>query len=340
MGERTQNSDRSILRRLMGVQVVGTGSYVPDPVVTNEQLCGSLGFDAEWIYQRTGIRERRHAPPEVATSDLAIIAAERCFEKAGIRREDVDLLVLGTFTPDMPFPATACAVQEKLGLRCPAMDVQAACAGFMYAMITGMQFVAAGTSELALIIGADCNTRVLNPKDQRTYPLFGDGAGAVLLAKGSPEQGLIAYTLGSDGAGADLLSRPMGGARMMPTPAAIEQGLHYMQMDGRAVFRWACRVLNESIEEVVKFAGMTVNDIDLLIAHQANVRIIRAATDTLGIDRKKVYLNLDRYGNTSAGSVPLALDEAIGEGLVHRGSNLLLSGFGAGLLWGTALMRW
>lgn len=340
MTDKPIHPDFAVLRRLMGVQIVGTGSYVPDIVVSNEEMSASLGFDADWIYQRTGIKQRRHAPPEMATSDLAVEAAKRCLEAAEVRPGDVDLVVLGTFTPDMPFPATACEIQHRLGIQAPAMDLQAACAGFMYALVVGMQFVATGCSRRALVIGADTNSRILNPRDQRTYPLFGDGAGAVLVAPGSPEQGLLSYTLGSDGSGGDLLNRPMGGSRIPPTCAGIERDLQYMQMDGRAVFKWACRVLNETILAVVQDAGLTIDDIHLVVAHQANIRIIRAATDVLGISRDKVFINLDRYGNTSAGSVPLALDEACSEGRVRRGDQIILSGFGAGLLWGTALMRW
>src|SRR5258707_549288 len=213
------------IRSLTGVQIVGVGSYVPEQVVRNEDLA-ALGCDPEWILRRTGIRERRHAPPEMATSDLAVKAAERCIARSGVAKSEIDLIVLGTFTPDMPMPSTACLVQHKLGLCAPAMDVQAACAGFFYALATAMQFVATGTSRLALAIGADCNSRVVDPQDVKTYPLFGDGAGAVLLAPGSPAQGLVAYALGADGSGFDLLNCPMGGSRM---PASAERLAGRMQ---------------------------------------------------------------------------------------------------------------
>lgn len=331
---------RAPLRSLTGVQIAATGSYVPEPVVTNEDLHSRFGFDPSWIFQRTGIRERRHAPPEMATSDLALRAARQCLERAGVKPDDIDLVLVGTFTPDMSFPATACIVQDQLGIRAPAVDMQAACAGFMYALVTGAQFVATGCSKLALIIGADCNSRILNPKDQRTYPLFGDGAGAVLLAAGSKEQGLVSYVLGSDGSGGDLLCRRMGGSRLPFCSEGLETGGQYLQMDGQAVFKWAVRLLDESITAVLNKAHLTPGDINLVVLHQANVRIVYAATDVLGIDRKKVFLNLDRYGNTSAGSVPLALDEAYQQGRIRRGDNILLSGFGAGLAWGTAVLRW
>lgn len=328
------------LRRLTGVQIVATGSYVPDPVVTNEDLQKRLGFDAGWVVQRTGIRERREAPPEMATSDLAVRAARNALERAGVTPADVDLLLLGTFTPDMPFPATACLVQDQLGIRAPAVDLQAACAGFMYALITAAQFVSTGCSQLALVIGADCNSRILNPKDQRTYPLFGDGAGAVLLTRGEADQGLVSYTLGADGSGGPLLCRPMSGSRQPIEARLLDEGLQYLQMDGQSVFRWAVRLLDESITDVLAAADMKPADIDLAVLHQANLRIIYAATDVLGISRNRVMVDLDRYGNTSAGSIPLALDHAIDQGRIRRGDRLLLSGFGAGLAWGTAVWRW
>jgi 3-oxoacyl-[acyl-carrier-protein] synthase-3 len=331
---------RAPLRSLTGIQIVATGSYVPECVVTNEELHARFGFDPSWIVQRTGIRERRHAPPEMATSDLAVRAARQCLERAGANPSEVDLVLVGTFTPDMSFPATACLVQDQLGIRAPAVDLQAACAGFMYALVIGAQFVATGCSKLALIIGADCNSRILNPKDQRTYPLFGDGAGAVLLAAGSAEQGLVSYVLGSDGSGGDLLCRRMGGSRTPFTQAGLDNDGQYLHMDGQAVFKWAVRLLDESITAVLEQAKLAPSDIDLVVLHQANVRIVYAATDVLGIDRKKVFLNLDRYGNTSAGSVPLALDEAYQQGRIRRGDRILISGFGAGLTWGTAVLRW
>ncbi len=330
---------QSRLGKLMGVQVVGIGSSVPDNLIRNEDLA-SLGYDANWIVQRTGILERRHAPPEMATSDLAAEAAQRCIEHAGVDPADVDLVLVGTFTPDMPLPSTACLVQDRLGLRAPAMDLHAACAGFIYAMLTGMQFVATGCSRLVLAIGADCNSRVVNPADKKTFPLFGDAAGAVLLSAGSSQQGLVSYAVGSDGAGADLLCRPMGGPRMPFSADGIADGSHFLHMEGRTIFKWAIRMLGETISEVLADAGVTLDDVDLIIFHQANMRIIASTTKALGIDPQKVFNNLDRYGNTSSASIPLAMDEAYREGRIQRGNLILFSGFGAGLAWGTVLMRW
>lgn len=324
----------------MGVRVVGTGKYVPDSVLSNEHLHARLGFDSDWIVKRTGILERRHALPHQATSDLSIEAANDCFAKTGLGPKDCDLLVLGTFTPDMSFPSTACIVQNRLGMVGPAIEVEAACAGFMYALITAATYILSGASDRALVIGADTNSRILDPDDIKTYPLFGDGAGAVILERGRPDQGILAYSMGADGAGGPLLQREACGSRNPPTAELIAARKHFMYMDGRAVFKWAVAILHDTIQDVLTAAKLKVEDIDLYVAHQANIRIINAAIDTLHIPRTKVFNNLEKYGNTSAGSIPIALDEAIGEGRLKPGQLAVLSGFGAGLAWGTAVMKW
>ncbi len=328
------------VRRLTGVRMLGSGRYLPERIVTNQELEQTHGFDPEWILHRTGIRERRFAAPHQATSDLCVQAARQCMETCQVDPSEVDLLVCGTFTPDMCFPSTGCLVQDRLKLVCPAFDIQAACAGFAYALIIGAQFVAAGTSQMALIIGGDCNSRVINPHDLKSFPLFGDGAGAVLLAPGEPDQGLISYQLGSDGSGGDLLSRPACGSRIPPTPEVLEKHLQYLTMDGRAVFKWAVRTLTDSTAAILDHAQLTVDDLRWFVPHQANVRIIHSASDVLGIRREMVVKNLDVYGNTSAGSIPIALDELRCQGQIERGDRLLLSGFGAGLAWGTAIWQW
>lgn len=324
----------------MGVRVVGTGKYVPDMVVGNDHLHARLGFDSEWIVKRTGILERRHAAPNQATSDLCVEAAQDLFAKTGRTAKDCDLLVLGTFTPDMSFPSTACLVQDRLKMIGPAIEVEAACAGFMYALITAAAYVKAGQSERALVIGGDTNSRVLNPNDIRTYPLFGDGAGAVFVEPGRPDQGILAYSMGSEGWGGPLLQREACGSRRPVTSELIAEGKHFMYMDGHAVFKWAVNILCDTIRDVLDCARLTVGDVNLFVAHQANIRIINAAIDSLNIPRNKVYNNLERYGNTSAGSIPIALDEAAAEGRFREGDLLVLSGFGAGLTWGTAVVRW
>ena len=337
-------SERTLFTRrtssLLGVQIAGSGSYLPDCVVTNEQLDEQYGCDPNWIVQRTGILERRHAPPEMATSDMCVEAARRAIRNAGIDPQQVDLLVCGTFTPDYQCPSTACLVQDQLGLDCPAFDTAAACAGFMYSLVTAAQFVATGNAKYALALGGDLNSRIVNPADQRTFPLFGDGAGAVLLTRGTPHQGLVCYQLGSDGSGGPLLDRPAGGTKHPLSPEMVAAGAHFLRMDGRNVFKWAVRLLTDTIELVLEKSGMSVHDVSLFLLHQANIRIINAAAEQLGIPPEKLFNNLDKYGNTSAGSIPIVLDEAAQAGKIERGDTLLMCGFGAGLTWGTGLFRW
>ncbi len=325
---------------LLGVQIVGTGSYVPENIVSNAVLQERYGFDPAWIEQRTGILARRHAPPEQATSHLCIEAARRALRSARLSPRDVDLVVVGTFSPDYLCPTTANLVQEALHIDAPAMDVQAACSGFVYALATAAQFVATGNSQLALVIGGDCNSRIVNPRDQKIAPLFGDGAGAVLLARGDSHQGLICYQLGSDGGGGSLLDRPSGGTRQPMTAADLEAGSHFLRMDGKSVFKWAVRALTESTDLVLRQSGLGVEDLGLVVLHQANIRIINNAVEQLGIPAERVFNNLQHYGNTSGGSIPLALDEAVQQGRISRGDTLLMSGFGGGLTWGTCLFRW
>jgi 3-oxoacyl-[acyl-carrier-protein] synthase-3 len=330
---------RGRLATLTGVQVLATGSYAPAEVVRNEDLA-TLGYDADWILQRTGIRERRRAAENEAASDLAYEAAIACLERAEVAPQDVDLIVLATMSGDSPTPSTACRLQHRLGCVAPAFDVSAACAGFMYALVTGMQFVKTGSAQRALIVGSDVMSRVVNPIDKKTFPLFGDGAGAVLLGPGSEEQGMLAYMLGADGSGADLLHVPAGGSREPVTAESLATGRQFMHMDGRAVFKWAVRLIVDAIREVIAHAHLTTNDIDLVVLHQANRRIIDAAASDLHIDSDRVIVNLDRYGNTSAGSIPLVLDELAAQGRLQRGMRVLTCGFGAGLAWGAGVYQW
>ncbi len=339
MAHEPQLRNGSPIRQLLGVQVVATGSYVPEQVVTNEDLA-ALGYDADWILQRTGIRQRRHAPDGISTGDMALSAARACLQRAEVDPGDIDLLLLATYSPDHLLPATANFVQNELGLNCAAMDVTAACAGFLYALVTGAQYVANGCSALALVVGSDTNSRMMDPQDQKTYPLFGDGAGALLLRRGNEDQGLTAFTLGADGSGERLLYRPVGGSRAPATAECIASGRHFVQMDGRPVFKWAVRLLERTLTDVLRAASLELSDVDVWVLHQANLRIIDAAVQSLGIDRDRVVLHLDRYGNTSAGSVPLALDESCQSGRIRRGSRVVMCGFGAGLTWGTAVWRW
>ncbi len=325
--------------RLTGVQILATGSYAPPDVVHNEDLA-ELGYDADWIIQRTGIQSRCKAAADQATSDIAFAAAQDCLANGKIDSNEIDLILLATITPDQPTPSTACHVQRLLASNAPAMDIGAACAGFMYALVTGMQFIATGTYQRILVIGADLMSRTVNPTDKKTYPLFGDGAGAVILGPGSENQGFHSYTLGADGNGASLLQMPAGGTRCPATAEALDQNLQYLTMDGRSVFKWAIRTLSDSINLVLEHSQMSASDIDLTILHQANNRIIQAAAMDLGLKPDDVFVNLNRYGNTSAASIPLALSEANQAGRIASGDRILFSGFGAGLSWGSGVWQW
>ena len=326
---------------LLGVEVVATGSYVPETVVTNADLEQRYGFEPGWIEQRSGILTRRYAAPEQATSDLCVEAAKRAMRAAEVNASNIDLVVVATFTPDhQGCPSTACLVQDRLGIDAPAFDLQAACSGFVYALVTAAQYVATGNSNLALVVGGDVNSRIVNPWDQRTAPLFGDGAGAVLLTRGEPHQGLLCYQMGADGSGGPLLEVHSGGTRHPATAEDLAAGKQYLQMDGRSVFKWAVQALADTVELVLQKTGMSSDEVALYLIHQANIRIINYAMQQLGIPEHRVHNNLQKYGNTSAGSIPIALDEAYQAGRIRRGDTLLLSGFGAGLTWGTGLLRW
>lgn len=324
--------------RLMGAALRATGGYVPERIVTNDDL-EAQGFDGDWIRQRTGIVERRFVAAEMATSDMAAEAARRCLQQAGVSPHAVDLVVVSTSSPDYPMPSTAALVQDRLGLRAMAYDIQAACSGFVVALMAGMQHVLTGTGQAALVIAAECHSRIINPADDQTYPLFGDGAAAALVVPGGPEQGLLSFVVGSDGSGADLVVRAMGGARV-PHVEQPDDPRRYLVMDGRTVFKWAVRTVADTVGQALAAAGVALDDIRLVAFHQANLRILNAAIEKLGIDPAKVAINLDRYGNTGSASIPLVLDEAVRQGRIERGDLILLSGFGAGLSWATAVMRW
>lgn len=321
------------------VRVLGVGSYVPTSIVTNADL-HDLGCDSEWIIRRTGIRERRRASSDQATSDLAFEAAVRCMADADISSSQIDLILVATVTPDHAFPSSACNLQRRLGAVAPAMDLSAGCAGFVYGMITASQFIAAGNAKCALVVGADIMTRIANPADQKTFPLFGDGAGAILLTPDDDGGEILSYQMGSEGCGGESICLPAGGSRTELTPQAYAAGQQFLTMDGRTVFKWAVRVMDESAKQVLEHANVCADEVSLFIFHQANQRIIDAAVSSLKIPSEKVFVNLDRYGNTSGASIPLALDEAMVAGRIQRGDLILIAGFGAGLTWAAALMRW
>ena len=327
--------------QLAGVKISATGSYVPDEVVTNEDLA-ALGCDSEWIIRRTGIRARRRASEDQATSDLCYEAAVRCIKEAEISVDEIDLIIVATMTPDHPTPSTACHLQRRLGAVAPAMDVNAACAGFVYGLITGSQFIATGNNQCVLVVGADMMSRTVNPDDKKTYPLFGDAAGAVLLTPdtGKSGSGILSYQVGSEGCGGEMLCIPAVGTRQELTPDMHAQGKQFLAMDGRNVFKWAVRVFDESAKQVLQQADVDPSELTVVVLHQANQRIIDSAVSDLNVEREKVFVNLDQYGNTSSASIPLALDEVVRAGTIERGDLVLLCGFGAGLAWGTALLRW
>lgn len=331
-------SGRSLLGTLMGFEIAATGSYVPETIVANEDLA-ELGFDSDWIVQRTGIQARRRAAPDQAASDLAVRAAQDCLDRADVSAADVDLIIVATLSPDHATPSTACHLQRQLGCIAPAFDLNAACAGFMYGMVTAGQFIGTGASKCALVVGAEVMSRSINPTDAKTYPLFGDGAGAVLLKKSDDSKGLLSFTLGAEGCGGELLCIPGGGSRAPLTEESVAAGEHLLTMEGRSVFKWAVRVVVDSSRDCLSHAGLAVDDLDLMVLHQANVRIIDAAVSDFGIDRDKVFVNLQKYGNTSAASIPLAMDEAVREGKMKPGQKALISGFGGGLAWGTAVIQ-
>jgi 3-oxoacyl-[acyl-carrier-protein] synthase III len=332
IGSATQNGTR--------VSITGLGCHVPERVLTNRELAGMVDTNDEWIVERTGIRERRIAAPEEALSDLALPAAEQALDQAGVRAEEVDLLIVATVTPDMAFPSTGAILADRLGSKdAAAYDLSAGCTGFMYAIAQAHGMVAAGLARKALVVGGDVLSKIMDWTDRSTCVLFGDGAGAVVLER-VPEGGFLGFELGADGGGGADLLLPAGGSRLPASPETVGNGGHYVQMNGREVFKFATRVLVSSAEAVLDECDSTVGDVDVYVPHQANVRIIDHATKKLGIDPERVVINVDRYGNTSSGSIPLALADAQADGRLREGELVLMTGMGAGLTWGSALLEW
>jgi len=325
----------------ISVGIVGVGVHVPEKVLTNFDLEQMVDTSDTWIRTRTGIAERRVAAEGIATSDLAVEAAKAALDDAGITADEVDLILVTTSTPDMIFPSTACLVQSKLGIAgCAAFDLQAACTGFVYGFTVAAQFIETGMYKTVLLIGADAFTKYVNWQDRNTCVLFGDGAGAVVLRRVDDGYGLLSSYLAADGSGADLLKIPAGGSALPGNEYSIENNLHYVQMVGGEVFKFAVRILPEAGTKALEKAGLTVTDVDYLVPHQANIRIINAAADRLGINKEKIIVNLERYGNTSTASIPLALYDLYASGGLKRGDVLLFVGFGAGLTWGANVIRW
>ncbi|MDH5526033.1 MAG: ketoacyl-ACP synthase III [Nitrospirota bacterium] len=327
--------------------IAGTGSYVPERVLTNADLERMVDTSDEWITARTGIRERRIAADNQATSDLAIEAGRRAIEAAGITAQDVDLVLVATATPDMFFPATACLVQTALGAtNAAAFDLSAACSGFIYGLNVADAYIRSGSYKNVLLIGAETMSRVVDWEDRTTCVLFGDGAGAVLLQAGegdtgSGAPGLMRTDIHSDGAAWDYICVPGGGSRMPPSDALVDSRQQFLKMKGNETFKVAVRNMERAARTVLEDAGgIKAHDLALVVPHQANMRILNAVAERLELPAGKVYVNLDRYGNTSAASVPLAFDEAVRAGRLERGDLVLMLAFGSGLTWGAALLRW
>lgn len=332
------------MRQMNGLRSVGilaTGSYTPERVLSNFDLEKMVETTDEWIVSRTGIRERRISSADQASSDLAYEAAKKALEKAKISAEQLDMIIVATVTPDMMFPSTACLLQDKLGAsKAAALDVSAACTGFLYGITTAAQFISNGMYKYVLVVGVETLSKITNYKDRNTCVLFGDGAGAAVIGPVEDGYGFQAFELGADGSGGSLLCQPAGGSRIPASNESVEKDLHYLSMAGSEVFKFAVRVMNSATEAVLTKSGIEREEIDLLVPHQANKRIIDAAVQRFGLSEEKVAINLDRYGNMSSASIPVALDEAVTAGRVKKGDNVILVGFGGGLTWGATLLKW
>ena len=322
--------------------ITGTGIGVPDRILTNQELEKIVDTSDEWITTRTGIRERRVAGEGDSLSQYCVEASGHAFEAAGIGPEDVDLIILATVTPDMPIPATACTIQHELGCRrAAAFDMAAGCSGFIYAQSVAKQFVLSGRCRNILVIGAELLTKFVDWKDRATCVLFADGAGAVIMSEGQSPRGVLASAMYTNGGMRDFIYMPGGGALHPPNdPATLEQHLPFIRMKGNETFKMAVRSMDEVCREVLGQAGLTTDDVDWLVPHQANQRIISAVGTRLGIPAERCYVNIDRYGNTSAASIPIALDEAVREGSIKGGDIVLMTAFGAGLTWAASVVRW
>ncbi|WP_255654368.1 beta-ketoacyl-ACP synthase III [Cohnella sp. REN36] len=323
------------------VGILGTGKYAPERRLTNQDLERMVDTNDEWIVSRTGIRERRIAAEHEATSDLAYEASVRALAAAGITADQLDLIIVATITPDMFFPSTACILQDRLGAKkAAAFDLSAACSGFIYGLANASGFIALGTYKYALVIGADTLSRITDYTDRNTCVLFGDGAGAVVIGAVPEGRGFQSFELGADGSGGEHLRLPGGGSRVPSSERSVAERQHFMQMNGREVFKFAARIMGNAADEALRKAGVSKEEIDLLIPHQANIRIIQSSLERLNLPPEKCVINVDKYGNMSAASIPLALAEAVEEGRVKDGDRIVLVGFGGGLTWGASVLVW
>jgi len=321
--------------------IAGIGSYVPEKILTNHDLEKMVETTDDWITTRTGIKQRRIAAKDEFTSDLAAKAAQRAMKMADITADKIDLIIVATITPDMPFPATACIVQHKIGAkRAAAFDLEAACSGFIYALEIGQQFIMSRTYDTVLVIGAEKLSAITDWTDRNTCVLFGDGAGAAILQNRESAHGLLTAVMGADGEKADLLFMPGGGSKCPATKDSVDARMHYLRMEGKETFKNAVQAMQSAATEVLKRCEIDISRIKCIIPHQANRRIIDAVGERLGAKPEQLFVNLDKYGNTSAASVAIALDEAVHSGRISRGDLILLVVFGAGLTWGAAVIEW
>lgn len=327
--------------KLNGAGILGTGHCVPHNIVTNADMEKIVDTSDEWISTRTGIKQRHFAPEGVNTSDLCTEAARQALEQSGTAAEDLDLIIVCTLTPDMTIPSAACIVQANLGAKNAAVfDLYAACSGFAYGVITATQYIETGMYKRVLVIGAEILSRVLNFKDRNTCVLFGDGAGAAVLGPVPEGYGILGMDMGADGNGGKYLNIPASGTAILPTDEARKKGLTYVHMDGKEVYKFAVKVMGQTAEKALERAGIDKSEIDILVPHQANIRIIQSAAKRLDLPMEKVFVNIDKYANTSGASIPIALDEAHREGRIKRGDIVVLTGFGAGLTWAGMVMKW
>jgi 3-oxoacyl-[acyl-carrier-protein] synthase III len=335
------NCNRNESQGLLNVRVLGTGSYAPERILTNKDLEKIVDTTDEWIVTRTGMRERRIAAEGEATSDIGAAAARRAMASAGVEAEEIDLLIVPTITPDIPWPNTACLIQNKIGaVNAACIGLEAACTGFIYALETARNYLATGAARTALVVGAEKMSSILDWEDRNTCVLFGDGAGAVVLRGGGDEQGLIASAMGSDGSLCDLLMVPAGGSRLPTSAQTVADRMHFLKMNGREVYKYAVGNMTQSALDLLAKCAIDKQEIDWLIPHQANMRIIQAVSRRLDIPLEKFIVNIEKYGNTSGASIGLALDEAVADGRIKRGDKILCVAFGGGFTWGATLMVW
>lgn len=327
--------------RNISVGISGVGSYLPENRVTNDDLSKIVETSHEWIVERTGIHERRVLSEDMATSDTATIASKKALEDAKLKPEDIDLIIVATVTADYALPSTACIVQKNIGaMKAAAFDINAGCSGFVYGLTLGESFIKSGVYEKVLVIGAETLSRIVDWQDRNTCVLFGDGAGACILEKCEDGFGILSSELGSDGTNGEVLIQPAGGSKFPASQETLDKRLHYIKMDGKEVFKFAVRVMEKASINVLEKANLKLEDLDFLVPHQANTRIIDAAAKKLKLEKDKIYVNLNKYGNMSSASIPVALDEAIKDNKIKKGDNILLVAFGAGLTWASMTLKW